>query len=136
MTNSVPSFWASSSAATLIGSVQSVGTWLPRLMETTSAPWADGPLHARDDPGGGAGAGVVEDLAVEEVRAGGDALLFPSLAAPEPPTVEMVWVPWPWWSPVVSESVKFSEATMRPLRSGCSASAPVSRTATLVPLPS
>lgn len=60
----------------------------------------------------------------------------PALAAPEPPTVEMVWVPWPWRSSTVSESVKFSAAATRPLRSGCSRSVPVSRTATLVPVPS
>ncbi len=48
----------------------------------------------------------------------------------------MVWVPWPWRSASVSESVKFFDAATRPLRSGCSRSVPVSRTATLVPLPS
>src|SRR6478752_5219164 len=40
ITNKVPLFCASSSAATLIGSVQSVGSGLPRLMETTSAFWS------------------------------------------------------------------------------------------------
>lgn len=67
---------------------------------------------------------------------GATPFFLPSLAAPVPPTVEVVWVPWPSWSSASGESVKFFDAVTRPLRSGCSASAPVSRTATLVPLPS
>jgi hypothetical protein len=60
----------------------------------------------------------------------------PSLAAPDPPTVDATCVPCPWPSCHDPDSVKPSPATMRPCRSGCSASAPESRIATVAPVPS
>ncbi|CAM5256546.1 hypothetical protein SFIMM107S_01148 [Streptomyces griseus] len=135
-TNNVPLFLPSSVAARLIGSVQSVGSALPRLMETTSAFWSTAHSmpamiqEAAPDPVS------LRTLPTSRSVPGATPLFFPSLAAPEPPTVDATWVPWPWKSPVPAESVKFSDAVIRPWRSGCSASAPVSRTATLVPVPS
>ena len=115
-----------------IGSLQSVGSCCPGSWRRRR-PSVDRPLHARDDPGGRRrrchrgpcrSAGCVR----------GDALLLPPLAAPEPPTVDAVWVPWPERRSAPPVTVKFWEAAIRPFRSGCSASAPVSRTATLVPV--
>ena len=76
-------------------------------------------------------------LPMSSCVSGATPFLAPSLAAPEPPTVDAVWVPWPCTSDSAPpcDPVKSWEATIRPCRSGCSASAPVSRTATFVPPP-
>ncbi len=60
---------------------------------------------------------------------------LPSDPAPLPPTVEATWVPWPLRSATSSPSMKDFDSATRPARSGWVRSAPVSRTATLTPLP-
>ncbi len=135
-TNNVSLFCASSAAAWAIGSVQSPGSAEPRLMETTSALFST----AHSMPA------MIQEIAPDPpssrtlptIRSapGATPFFLPPLAAPDPPTVDATWVPWPWRSSVEPVSVKFSDAVIRPWRSGCSASAPLSRTATLVPVPS
>lgn len=55
----------------------------------------------------------------ERIRTPGATPLYvPSEAAPEPATVEVTWVPWPFRSSVFGSVVKFADSVTRPLRSG------------------
>lgn len=67
---------------------------------------------------------------------GATPLLTPSEAAPEPAMVEATWVPWPCLSRTSWPGTKLFDSRMRSFTSGWVGSIPVSRTATLVPLPS
>ncbi|CAM5247383.1 hypothetical protein STANM309S_05274 [Streptomyces tanashiensis] len=74
-------------------------------------------------------------LPTARVAPGATPFSLPSLAAPDPPTVEVTWVPWPPRSATSWPSMKDLVSAIRPARSGWPRSAPVSRTATLTPLP-
>lgn len=67
---------------------------------------------------------------------GATPLRLPWEAAPEPAIVDATWVPCPWPSCTASSGTKLVDSAILPARSGCPASTPVSRTATLTPLPS
>ena len=87
---------ASSCAADDIGSSQAAGAaLLPRLMEMTSAPCATAhsmpPMIIESEPPPLS----PRTLPMSSWVSGATPFLAPSLAAPEPPTVDAVWVPWP-----------------------------------------
>jgi hypothetical protein len=75
-------------------------------------------------------------LPTSSLAPGATPLYFPPEAAPLPAMVLATWVPWPWWSTASAVVLKFFISAMRPAKSGWVGSMPVSRTATVVPVPS
>ena len=134
MTNSESVDAVSALTAWLMGSVPSVGP-PPRLMLITLASWA----AAHSMPS------MTEDsvpyplssstLPTSSSASAATPRMDPPDAAPVPPTVAATCVPWPKRSPVLPLLEKSLACAMRPDRSGCLSSTPVSRTATLTPLP-
>lgn len=124
------------STAWAMGSVPSLGSVEPRLIETTSAPTS---RAAHSMP-----AMICDSLPepwslrtfpTASVAPGATPFSLPSDAAPLPPTVEVTCVPWPLRSATSSPSMKLRVAETLPSRSGWPTSTPVSRTATVTPLP-
>lgn len=135
-TNSAPVSADSVSTARAIGSVPSLGSVVPRLRETTSARTS---RAAHSMP-----AMICDSLpepwspsTLPTARAAPGATPFsrPSEAAPLPPIVEVTCVPWPLRSATSSPSTKLRLTPTRSARSGWPRSTPVSRTATVTPLP-
>lgn len=135
MTKRAPVSALSSSTATLIGSVPSVGS-PPRLMLMTLAlrsraahsmpamiqeSWPE-PLLSRTLP-------------ISSSAPGATPFSTPPDAAPVPAIVEATCVPCPCRSVTSSPGTKLWLASTLPTRSGCSVSTPVSSTATSTPWP-
>lgn len=119
-----------------IGSVPSLPCDDPRLIETILA-WMSLAAHSMPamicdsvpDPWS------LRTLPTASVASGATPFSLPSDAAPLPPTVEETCVPWPFRSATSWPSMKLLVSVTRSLRSGWVRSTPVSRTATLTPLP-
>ncbi len=105
-------------------------------METMSAPSAFAHSMASMIPESAPEPSSLRTLPTSRSAAGATPLFAPSDAAPDPAMVEATCVPWPFLSSTSSPGMKLRVPTRRSLTSGWSASMPVSRTATLVPLPS
>lgn len=137
MTKRAPVSLESVSTATAIGSVPSLASCEPRLIDTTLAPTSlaahSMPAMICDslpDPAS------LSTLPTERAAPGATPFsLSPSDPAPLPPTVEVTWVPWPLRSATSSPGMKLLVASTRSLRPGWEVSTPVSRTATFTPLP-
>jgi hypothetical protein len=134
-TKRVPVCSDSASSAWLAGSVPSVGSD-PRLRLTTSAPaWAahSMPSIAQDSSPSPLS---LRTLPTISEAPGATPVYRPPDAAPVPAMMDATCVPCPWRSTVEASSLKFPLATTLPARSGCVGSIPVSRTATVAPVPS
>lgn len=110
----------------------------PRLMLTTLAPCATAHCIPAMTPESSPSPESSSTLPTRSRAPGATPAYFASVgdAAPEPAIVEATWVPWPARSTVSAAAEKFFTASIRSFRSGCVASTPESRTATLTPLPS
>ncbi len=136
MTNRAPVCSVSVSTATLSGSVPSVAP-PPRLMLMMSAPlsWAAHSIPAStcdSEPL----PRLSSTLPISSSAPGATPLRRPFEPAPVPATVAATWVPWPCSSLAEGSAVKFLVWVILPATSGWVSSMPVSRTATLTPLPS
>ncbi len=135
-TNSAPVSRERVLTASAMGSVPSLGSVEPRLMETMSASTS---RAAHSIPA------MISDslpkpsssrtLPTARVAPGATPFSLPSEAAPLPPTVEVTCVPWPCRSATSWPGMKLLLCAIRPARSGCPASTPLSSTATVTPLP-
>src|SRR5207248_2630675 len=134
-TNSLPVCAVSASRSRLTGSVPSVG-WLPRLMLTTLAPLVAAHSIPAMIQESSPLPSSVSTLPTISFAPGATPRYFPPEAAPDPVMMDATWVPCPWPSTVVPLSVKSLDAATFPWRSGWSGSRPVSRTATVTPVPS
>ncbi len=107
MTKRAPVSWDRVFTAWAMGSVPSLGSVEPRLMDTTLACTSRAahsiPAMIWDslpDPWS------LSTLPTARVASGATPFSCPSDAAPLPPTVEVTWVPWPLRSAVSSPSMK------------------------------
>ncbi len=136
ITNRAPVSADRVSTARAMGSVPSLGSVEPRLMETMSA-FTSRAAHSMP--------AMISDslpkpssertLPTARVAPGATPFSLPSEAAPLPPTVEATCVPWPLRSATSSPGMKLRLCATRPARSGWPASTPLSSTATVTPLP-
>ncbi len=136
MTNRAPVSRDRLSTASAIGSVPSLGSVEPRLMETMSASTSRAahsmPAMICDslpEPES------FSTLPIARSAPGATPFSLPSEAAPLPPTVEATCVPCPLRSATSSPAMKLRLSVTRPARSGWPASTPLSSTATVTPLP-
>ncbi len=109
----------------------------PRLRLTTSAPCATAHSMPAMIPDSLPKPPSSRTLPFRIFAPGATPLYVPPALAPVPATVDATCVPWPDLSPVPeAEPLKSCSATTCPVRSGWAVSMPVSRTATLTPVPS
>ena len=135
MTKSAPVDSLSESTARAIGSVPSLASGLPRLIETTSARPAPHSIPSMIQDSAPEPASL-RTLPIARSAPGATPFSFPSEAAPVPATVEATWVPWPLTSVTVSPGTKLRVSATCSARSGWVWSTPVSSTATVTPVPS
>ena len=123
MTKRAPVSLDSEFTAAAIGSVPSLASDEPRLIETTLA-WMSLAAHSipamicdsLPEPS------LLRTLPTARVASGATPFSLPSEAAPLPPTVEVTWVPWPLRSATSWPSMKDLDSVTRDARSGCVAS--------------
>jgi hypothetical protein len=80
----------------------------------------------------------VRTLPIRSSTPGATAYRIPLVEWAAPPTIPAQWVPWPfpsWMDPPGTKLLVFRPASNLPAKSGWSRSIPVSRTATVTPLP-
>lgn len=135
-TNNGPPSADSAFTACDTGSTPSDAVLVPRLIDTTSTPSSRAHCMPSMIADSVPSCGVRQHLPTYRAAPGATPFFAPSEAAPDPAMVDATWVPCPTLSSVLSPGTKLLDATMAPLTSGCVASMPVSRTATLLPVPS
>ena len=132
-TNSVPVV-VSRSSAWLSGSLPSLGS-PPRLRLATLVWRAAAHSMPAITPDSKPNPVSSRTLALSRAASNATPLRCPSAAAPAPAMVAATRVPWPRWSPGSGVSEKLAWPARSPARSGCVASMPLSRTATVTPAP-
>ncbi|MGY3680215.1 hypothetical protein ACVWXU_003838 [Streptomyces sp. TE33382] len=134
MANRTPLSADSLSTAASSGSISGVSL-PPRLRLTMSAPCATAHSMPARMPESSPKPSSSSTLPSSSLASGATPLNLPPDRAPVPAAIEETCVPCPTRSLVSGEAVKFFDARIWSLRSGCVASTPVSRTAIFTPLP-